>query len=112
MIIKNILQPATVWASSTTVDIDSQVKNYFGYSDIGHFISNMINFVITIAAIAFFAYFVMGGFQYLTSSGDKTKTEEARTRITNALIGLAIITASWAIWKIVIYFFGIDINLG
>lgn len=112
MIIKNIFQPATIWASSTTVDINKQVKNYFGYSDIGHFISNMINFVITIAAVAFFAYLVMGGFQYLTSSGDKTKIEEAKSRITNAFIGLAIVITSWAIWKIVIYFFGIDIDLG
>jgi len=53
----------------------------------------------------------MGGFQYLTSGGDKTKTEEARSRITNALIGLVIVTASWAVWKIVVYFFGIDIDL-
>ena len=112
MIIKNIFQPATAWAASTTVDIDKQVKDYFGYSDLGHFISNMINFVITIAAIAFFAYFVMGGFQYLTSSGNKEQIETAQKRISNALIGLAIITASWAIWKIVIYFFGIDITLG
>jgi len=111
MTIKNIIQPTTAWAASNTVNIDEQVKGYFGYSNLGNFISNMISFAIIIASIAFAAFLIMGGFQYLTSGGDKTKTEEARSRITNALIGLAIVTASWAVWKIVVYFFGIDIDL-
>jgi len=111
MTIKNIIQPTTAWAASNTVNIDEQVKGYFGYSNLGNFISNMISFAIIIASIAFAAFLIMGGFQYLTSGGDKTKTEEARSRITNALIGLVIVTASWAVWKIVVYFFGIDIDL-
>lgn len=111
MTIKNILQPTVAWAASSTIDIDKQVRGYFGYSNLGNFISNMISFAIIIASIAFAAYLIMGGFQYLTSGGDKTKVEEARSRITNALIGLAIVAASWAVWKIVIYFFGIDIDL-
>ena len=111
MNIKEIIQPTTAWAASSTVNIDNQVKGYFGYSSLGNFISNMISFAIIIASIAFAAYLITGGFQYLTSGGDKTKTEEARSRITNALIGLAIVAASWAVWKIVIYFFGIDIDL-
>lgn len=111
MIIKNLLQSSTVYAASTTVDIDSQVKDYFGYSDIGHFISNIVNVIIIIASVAFFAYLVMGGFQYLTSGGNKDQIETAKKSISNAIIGLTIITASWAIWKIVLYFFGIDIDL-
>lgn len=111
MNLSSIIPSITVLASSSTVDIDKQVRGYFGYSNLGNFISNMTSFIIIIAAIAFFAYLVLGGFQYLTSAGDKTKTEEARARITNAIIGLTIITAAWAIWKIVIYFFGIDIKL-
>jgi len=96
---------------AATVDIDSQVRDYFGYSDIGHFIGNIFNFVIIIAAVAFFAYFVIAGMQYLTSGGNKEKVEKAQKQISNALIGLAIVAASWAVWKIIIYFFGIDINL-
>lgn len=78
-------------------------------TDVGKFIANTITIVFILAAILAFVFLVWGGIEWLTSGGDKTKTEAARNRITAALVGLAIVAASWAIIKLISVFFGIDI---
>lgn len=77
--------------------------------DLGVFISKLVGLALIVAAILVFIYLVWGGLQWITSGGDKGKTEEARNRITAALVGLAIVAAAWAIIQLVSYFFGIDI---
>lgn len=78
-------------------------------TDIGLLISRTVSVALMVAAIAVFAFLVWGGIQWITSGGDKAKVEEARSRITNALIGLAIVAAAWAIMNLVSYFFGVDV---
>ncbi len=80
-------------------------------TDIGRLISSGISVVIIISGILVFVYLVWGGIEWLTSGGDKTRVESARNRISNALIGLAIIAASWALVRIIAYFFGVDAGL-
>jgi hypothetical protein len=96
--------------NANEVNIGGEVNNYFGYTCIGNFISNMVGMGIIIAGILVFAYLVWGGIEWITSAGDKTKTEQAQKRLSNAVIGLAIVAASWAVWKIVIYFFGVNLD--
>lgn len=93
-----------------TVDVDSQVGNYFGYTCIGNFVSNMVGMGIIIAGIAVLAYLVWGGIEWITSAGDKTKTEQAQKRLSNAVIGLAVVVAAWALWKIALHFFGVNLD--
>ncbi|MBI2325886.1 hypothetical protein HYU91_00700 [Candidatus Collierbacteria bacterium] len=67
--------------------------------------------VIIVSGILVFVFLVWGGIEWLTSGGDKTKVENARNRIVSALVGLAIIAASWALVRIIAYFFGVDAGL-
>ena len=46
--------------------------------------------IIWIVAIGFGAY---GGLLYITSAGDKGKATEAKTALTNALIGIVVVLA-------------------
>ena len=69
-----------------------------------------INFVLIIAAIAFFFMLVLGGIKWITSGGDKGKTESARSQITAGLIGLVIVFAAWAIISILENFFGVNLR--
>ncbi len=85
-------------------------NNFFGYTCIGHLVSNLVSASFIISGIAFFIYLVWGGIEYLTSGGDKGKTESARNRITAALIGLAIVASSYAVYMIVLEFFGINLD--
>lgn len=71
-------------------------------------IASLINGAILISALAVLLYLILGGFQWLTSGGDKGKTEGARNKITSALIGLLIVVASWAIFNLVLRFFGLE----
>src|SRR5689334_2727176 len=62
-------------------------------TDIGRLVSTGVSVTIIIAGILVFIFLVWGGLEWLTSGGDKGKTENARNRITAALVGLAIIAA-------------------
>jgi hypothetical protein len=72
-------------------------------------ISSIIGLLTVIAGIWFIFMFLIGGYTWMTSMGDKHKLEEARDRIVNALIGLVIIVAGWGVLALVGQFFGWDI---
>lgn len=60
------------------------------------------------AGLAVILYFILAGISWLTAGGDKTKVEEARSRMTNALIGITIVFGTFAIVNFVGPIFGID----
>jgi Type IV secretion system pilin len=77
--------------------------------DAGAYISSIVNFMLIIAAIATFGYLVWGGFNFMTAAGDSKKVEEARHRISNAVLGLTIVALSWAIFLLADNFFGLGV---
>ncbi len=68
-----------------------------------------IRLVLVVAALLFFFMLVIGGVQWIVSGGDKAGSENARKRITSALVGLAIVFAAWAIAMLINTLFGVDI---
>lgn len=82
----------------------------FRITDIGVLITRALQVALLIAGLLVFVYLVIGGIQWITSGGDKGKTEAARNQITAALVGLAIVAAAFAIIQVVGYFFGFDIT--
>lgn len=78
-------------------------------TNIGTLIKGAVQGALLVAALLVFMYLIMGGIQWITSGGDKGKTQEARDRITAALVGLAVVAAAWAVMLIIQYFFGISI---
>ncbi len=93
-------------------EITIQQPNEVKITQIGPLIKSGISLAIIIAAILTFAYLIWGGIQWITSGGDKGKYEEARNRITAALIGLAIVALAWLLIKVVAYFFGLPDPFG
>lgn len=80
-----------------------------GIESIGTLITQGVEIAIIIAAICTFVYLILGGIQWITSGGDKAAYEEARNKITAALIGLAIVAAAYALMWIIGRFFGVNI---
>lgn len=76
------------------------------FNDIGVLINGLLNFVMVLAALLVFGYLIWGGIEYITSGGDKGKTESARNKITAAVVGLIILAASYAILLLVLGFLG------
>ncbi len=78
-------------------------------TDVGSLISSFMGVALLASALMVFGFLILGGVQWITSGGDKGKTESARNKITAAIIGLAIVASSYALMQIIAYFFGINI---
>lgn len=72
-------------------------------------ISAVIGFMTVSAAVWFLFNFIIGGFAWITAAGDKTKLQEAQSRLYNAFIGLVVVIAGWGILALAGQFFGYDI---
>lgn len=57
-------------------------------------VTSLINWVIGVAGVVSAIYVVVGGVGYLTSAGDPSKLQKAKTTIVYSLIGLAIVGLS------------------
>lgn len=60
-------------------------------------VGNTINVVLGFLGIVLFAMLVYAGWQWMTAGGDSKQVQEAKARIFNAIAGLVIIAASYAI---------------
>lgn len=81
-----------------------------GYSDLGAFITNILTLAFGIAIIVVLIMLIWGAFEWITSGGDKDHVSNARNRIINALIGLAVLAVAFALAKVFGQFLGFDIT--
>jgi hypothetical protein len=100
----------TAQQRTRTTDIESALKlqNFF-QTDIGIFLSRGLEAAIAVGALACLGFFLWGGLSWLTSGGDKAKYEAARDKITHALVGLVLVLVTWALWQLLLQFFGLDL---
>lgn len=57
--------------------------------------------IILVGGLAFLLFFLQGGLTWITAGGDKGKIEEARGKITQGLVGLSVLAASYVIIKFI-----------
>lgn len=68
--------------------------------------------VIFVGALMVLVYFLWGGIEWITAGGDQSKVGKARDRITQSMIGLVILVASFSIIGLLSQvFFGDSFNL-
>lgn len=65
------------------------------------FIRNVIKVVAGLSGLVAAGFFVVGGFTYITSSGNPEKLEKAKDTLKWSAIGLAIVIAAFVISNIV-----------
>lgn len=65
--------------------------------------------IIIVGGLAFLLYFLWGGLQWIMAGGDKGKIDEARAKLTQGLIGLALLAASYVIVKFLETAIGMDL---
>lgn len=102
---------ATPAFAQKTEPIDLKKGAFQGLADltVSGIISTIIRTLVVIAAVLFFVWLVLGGIKWITSGGDKAKTEEARQQITAALVGLVVVFSAWAIAQLISVLFGVDL---
>lgn len=89
--------------------LGSSIKLPTGFApDLLVYANSILTIVIVIAlGLVLFASLV-AGFNWITAGGDKGKTDEARARMVNAIIGILIVSASFALLRFVSYFLGFE----
>lgn len=113
---KDLVQYAAVAAPVYAQDI-KLVPNDSNWNNLtkltfGGIISGAISLVMLVVALVFFFILIWGGLKWVMSEGDQKAVEAARAQITNALIGLAIVFAAFAIMKLIETIFGIQLLSG
>lgn len=87
---------------------DNPAKKYAD-KPIGTFISDVLPNVYTAIGLILFVYLLFGGFLIVTSSGNEHNMENGQKVITNAIIGLLVVFASYWIIQLIGIVTGIPI---
>jgi hypothetical protein len=81
----------------TNPAIDRSIGTGNGGEALALLIANLWRTVIILGGLALLLYLVWGGIDWVLAGGDKTKIENARAKITQGIIGMAILSATVAI---------------
>jgi len=89
---------ATIFAQRAFAGASFVVANpQNSLTDIRAIIRGIIQLIFLVAGIIAFLFLLLGGIKWITAGGDKGKVEEARNQIVQALIGLLIVVAAFAL---------------
>ena len=89
--------------------LNSSIRGLSGSAFIGGLLRALINLGFVAGAIVFIFILITGAIQWMTSGGEKPAIESARSKIINALVGILILFALYAIIKFIEYFFKVNI---
>jgi len=76
--------------------------------NIGDIVSELLKYLFPLAGLLVLLYLLLGGFQLMTSAGDPKKMQEAKGKLTNALVGFMIIFMAYWLVQIVGKILGIE----
>jgi len=105
--VSSLITPFIVFAQNPPLSI---TKPSSGFSDVGKFVTNLLQLAFVVAIFVVLVMLIWGAFEWITSGGDKEAVGHARNRIINALIGLAVLAVAFALAKVGAQFVGIDLN--
>ncbi len=71
----------------------------------------ILPYIFAAAGIILVFNLISAGFRLMTSSGDPKATGAAQAKITTSLIGILVIFVSFWVVKLILQFFGINIQL-
>lgn len=71
------------------------------FADIITLLGNIISIMLIIAGFVAVGFIIVGGFKYITSSGDPSGIKSAKETIVNAIIGLVLAMVSFGVVKYV-----------
>lgn len=113
MFIQKILIPKPIFAQGTAWTLENKCVSSDGVATIQGFeclFQNILQVIVPLAGITFFAMFLVGGFKYITSGGDPKKAAAASHTITMSFIGIIGVLVSWLILLFVKEFTGVNVT--
>lgn len=82
---------------------DTKVTGGFAsQTTIGGFLLLVVKDLLILSAVVAILFIIIGGFTYMTSSGNQESADKGKKMVTNAIIGLVIIVLSYTIITVVL----------
>lgn len=78
------------------------------YPDFTTMVTSLLQIALIVSVILVLFQLITAGINWITSGGDKAKTDTARGKIVAAIIGLVLVIASWAIFLFILQLIGLD----
>lgn len=89
------------------VDLNS-ARGTFGFDSLSDAVNTLVTIIFFVAGLVAFLFILWGAVNYIMAGDDASKTEAARKRITNAVVGLILVALVYVIWLIAAQIFGIE----
>lgn len=98
-------------AYAATINLQPAGTNFEAVSQfrIENIIPVLFSLLLVVTGIIFLFILIMGGIKWMMSEGDDKKLASARNQVTNALVGLAIVFAAWAVVALINTIFQINL---
>jgi hypothetical protein len=72
-------------------------------------IGNILAAVMVVSLLLVLYFLVVGAIEWITAAGDKGKIDSARNKMTNAVIGIIVLSSVTALFAAVQYFLGVNV---
>ncbi len=101
-------------AQGQPINIASQIGVISPILSLGSLIEIAADAVLLIGTLGVLYYLLYGAFSWITAGGEKGKIEEARSMMTQGIVGLIILASVFLIFGLVLNFLGLKnrINIG
>jgi hypothetical protein len=76
---------------------------------VARLISTMTTLLLIGGVLATLLYVILGSYQWIMAKGDKMKLQQAKGKVTNAFVALAVLLTIFAIFSLFGHLFGFDI---
>ena len=109
-----------ILADAIQFNIGEAAQNILPYADdvvaeggggqvVANIISSLLSVALVVGAIALLLFLVWGAIEWITAGGDSGKIEKARTRITQSIVGILVLSSVIAIFMIVQNILGVSL---
>lgn len=94
-------------AQTQTINIERYVTDISPIGTLDQLLQIGASAILTIGSLAVLYYLLYGAFSWITAGGEKGKIEEARTMMTQGIVGLVILASVFMIFGMVLNFLGL-----
>lgn len=99
----------SVFAQVPQPPVDINAVNAVPNFTVNQAVTFIVRLLIIVAFIISFIFLLIGGVRWIASGGDAKAVEGARNMVTAALVGLVIVLASFALIRLIEFFFRVTI---
>ena len=113
--------PTTTSQTTTTIDLSTPVTTTVPvgnnesvripegfFPNFTTMVTSLLQIALVVSVILVLFQLISAGINWITSGGDKAKTDSARGKIVAAIIGLILVIASWAVFLFILQMIGLE----